>query len=810
MFHTGEQHRLLLTFHGLNSLRYHPKRILHILSRNVLHLLLKSPRLYKAAQTVPRPIRRMAVRLLGHRAEGDLTDLSQHVRNRLLAASRRETDAWRCIQTLADWQEFRDRRVEALRNSLGELPARRETPDALVTRTLHGDDFAIDNLVFESRPGLIVTANLYRPTQPGDAMPGFLICHSHHNSKTHGELQDMGVTWARHDCLVLIIDLLGHGERRQHPFHVQHDYCGAFPVGRQDYYFRYSTGLQLALIGESLMGWMVGDVMRGLDLLLAQPGVEPERIILIGAVAGGGDVAAVTAAVDHRVKAVVPFNFGKGQSVPPSDATELTNYAGSGSWDSTRNLRLSARDGFMPWFVLAALAPRRLLYAHEFAWEPDSDPVWHRLQRIYGLYGKTDHLESLHGSGSVTGNSPHDTHCNNVGPPHRRQIYETLARWFRMPVPTESYYRCPDEEMMCLAPAVVNKVGPKPVYRLAAGMGATRVASARRQLTELGAAARRKRLQCDYGRLLGPIEPRGTPQVVSRTVQRRYTTKVEQLVVEVEEGVTVSLTLLIPAGDPHEARPIVVGFAQEGSQRLRHGRGHLVKRLLRRGIAVCLSDLRGTGDRLPRDEFRGRRSVSTMIASSEMMLGETLLGSRLRDLRSVLRHLRSYPQIDPGRMALWGDSFAPANNPNSNLAVPFDAEPFPGLCEPLAGLLALFGGLFEDVRAIYLRGGLSGYASVLDSPFCYIPYDAIVPGALTAGDLCDVAASLVPRALRMEALVDGLNRKVTADVLAATFRPALAAYENMGVHDRLTINEERKSAEEIADWYASTFRKKPG
>ena len=66
------------------------------------------------------------------------------------------------------------------------------------------------------------------------------------------------------------------------------------------------------------------------------------------------------------------------------------------------------------------------------------------------------------------------------------------------------------------------------------------------------------------------------------------------------------------------------------------------------------------------------------------------------------------------------------------------------------------------------------------------------------------------RPLRMEALVDGLNRKVTADVLAATFRPALAAYENMGVHDRLTINEERKSAEEIADWYASIFRKKSG
>jgi hypothetical protein len=80
-------------------------------------------------------------------------------------------------------------------------------------------------------------------------------------------------------------------------------------------------------------------------------------------------------------------------------------------------------------------------------------------------------------------------------------------------------------------------------------------------------------------------------------------------------------------------------------------------------------------------------------------------------------------------MALWGDSFAPANDPNKNLAVPFDAEPFPRLCEPLGGLLALFGGLFEDIRAIYLCGGLIGYASLLESPFCYVPHDAIVPGS---------------------------------------------------------------------------------
>ena len=47
------------------------------------------------------------------------------------------------------------------------------------------------------------------------------------------------------------------------------------------------------------------------------------------------------------------------------------------------------------------------------------------------------------------------------------------------------------------------------------------------------------------------------------------------------------------------------------------------------------------------------------------------------------------------------------------------------MAEPLGGLLALFGALFEDdVRAVSVHGGLAGYESLLLSPFCYVPHDA--------------------------------------------------------------------------------------
>src|SRR5437762_3327806 len=74
------------------------------------------------------------------------------------------------------------------------------------------------DIATESRPGLFVTANLYRPARPPASLPGILISHSHHNPKTESELRDMGVGWARAGCYVLVPDHPGHGERREHPF----------------------------------------------------------------------------------------------------------------------------------------------------------------------------------------------------------------------------------------------------------------------------------------------------------------------------------------------------------------------------------------------------------------------------------------------------------------------------------------------------------------------------------------------------------------------------------------------------------------
>jgi dienelactone hydrolase len=739
--------------------------------------------------------------------------LSRDVKDRLQATNQRETKAWNTIaaQTKAGWERYRDARLQALRTSLGAFPPVPRDLKVRVTRTIQGDGYRVENLVFESRPGLVVTANLYRPARPPKSMPGILICHSHHNPKTQGELQDMGMTWARLGCLVLVMDQLGHGERRQHPFRSAKDYPRPFAAGRQDYYFRYNVGIQLHLAGDSLMGWMVWDLMRGVDVLLSRPGVDRERIILLGAVAGGGDPAAVTAALDRRITAVVPFNFGGPQPettypLRPEAATTF-NYAGSGSWESTRNLRLSARDGFLPWVIIGAAAPRRLVYAHEFAWDRDHDPVWARLEKIYGFYGARDRLAETHGRGSVRGKPPDSTHCNNIGPEHRKQVYAAFKRWFNMPVPEPEYRRRrPAEELTCMTADVARELKPRPVHELVARLGAERADAARRRLAELPAAKRRLALRRDWARLLGGVEPSGKPKATAGGSERLGTVTVERIVLPVERDILVPLVLLRPAARGKAKPAVVIALAQGDKQRFLRERPEVIARLLAGGVAVCLPDVRGVGETSP-GSARGRSGASTALSSSELMLGQTLLGGRLRDLSAVLRYLRSRADLDGGRVALWGDSFAPANPPDRKLEVPLDAGQLPDQAEPLGGLLALFGALFdEQVRAVYVHGGLTGYHSVLHSPFSYVPHDIVVPGALTAGDLCDVAASLAPRPLRLEGLVDGLNRQATAEVLGKTYEPARTAYRSAKAAEHFFISTARGSDGTVADWLLAQLK----
>jgi cephalosporin-C deacetylase-like acetyl esterase len=724
-----------------------------------------------------------------------------NIRQRLRAANAESSAAWHKIDNKQAWEQFCNPRIDALRKSLGNYPAAPKQVKTVVTGTLQGDGYEIDNIVFESRPGLWVTANLYRPAKPAASMPGILICHAHHTPKPHGELQDMGMSWARLGCLVLVMDQVGHGERRQHPFRSEADYPGSFRASRQDYYFRYDNAVELYLAGESLAGQIAWDLMRGVDVLLARDGIDPKRIMLLGSVAGGGDPCAVTAAIDPRITCAVPFNFGGPQPETryplPDDVESSFNYAGSGSWESTRNLNRSAGDGFLPWVIVGGIAPRRLIFSHEFSWDSERDPVWKRLNTIYGFYGVADNLSFTHGRGELKGTPPEATHCTHIGAFHRQLIHPAFARWFDIPGSTETEYsqRRASDELLCMTPAIQEKLQPRTLRDVLIESTAKQMAATRAELAGKTPEKRREALRSRWTPLLGQVETKAPAKVVSEATEKLPgNATLHRIALEVEPGIRVPAVLLVPQAKAGAKAPVVVAVAQSGKDALLKQRADEIAALLAGGTAVCLPDVRGTGE----TSFgggRGRDSYATSLSASELMLGGTLVGARLRDLRSVLHYLRGRKDLDAQRIALWGDSLATPNSADTNCQVPHGIDRPAREVEPLGGLLALLGALYEeDIDAVYIRGGLSGYRSVLDSPFVYIPQDAVVPGALTVCDLCDIAASLAPAPLKLTGLVDGVNRTVSADAARAAYEPAIGAYRKADAAGRLSIGSEESAA----------------
>jgi hypothetical protein len=726
------------------------------------------------------------------------TALPDYLRDQIKLANQRDREAWNKVKTRADWEKFRDERIKALRDSLGTWPEVPKNMAIRVTRTIEAADYRIDNLLYESRPGVWVTGNLYYPAKPPAKMPVFLIVHSHHAPKHQGELQDMGVLWAKLGCMVLVIDQLGHGERRQHPFHTAKDYPKEFRVGRQDYYFRYNLNLQLSLVGDSLMGWMAWDLMRGLDVVLARPGADKDRVILLGAVAGGGDPAAVTAALDSRFTCVVPFNFGGPQPEHryplPEDAETSFNYAGSGSWESTRNLRDSAAKGFLPWVIVASVGPRKLIHAHEFSWDRDRDPVWKRYQKVFGFYDATDNLSFTHGGGVIHNNDPNGTHCTNIGAIHRKGIYAALQKWYDIPPPAkEPNERRSAEELRCWTPEALAELKPKPLHEVLGGM-------ADEQLKK----------------------PHTRGEVKSRTILSAFGKTVDERIGSSEDWPPQRIPVSCDAAfrefrfgglhrylvlKPQDMRdgeeiPCIQVLAHEGTDRFIEAHAEAVARLVRANSAVVLLDWKWTGAGRPGDG-RGRASYSSSLASSSLMIGKPLATEWAEMIHWVFcQRVRRSGFVDPSRVVIWGDSLAGVNSAEANVAPPHDLSQ-PKLSEPLAATFASIMALDVKPKAIIARGGLVSYRSVLDSPFVHVPHDALPINVFRAGDLPDVWAALAPKPLRLEGLVDGTNRRVTGERLEKALKPVTEAYKK----GTLVVKEQYSSDEELAKWIIEQLKK---
>ena len=210
------------------------------------------------------------------------------------------------------------------------------------------------------------------------------------------------------------------------------------------------------------------------------------------------------------------------------------------------------------------------------------------------------------------------------------------------------------------------------------------------------------------------------------------------------------------------------------------------------GIAVCLPDLRGTGEtRAGTDRVPHERRHQPVVHRTDARRHHGR--RRLRDLCSVLAYVRGRNDIDGKRVALWGDSFAATNPPDTDFRVPYDVDSRPKQSEPERRCWPC-SALRRRGACVYASGGLAECRSVLQSPFVYMPHETRWCPVPAIGDLPDLAAALAPRPLRLEGLIDGFNRLLPDAAAKEVYKSAFAVYKAADHATRFSVTAPGDSA----------------
>lgn len=246
--------------------------------------------------------------------------------------------------------------------------------------------YTIEKILFESRPGFIVSANLYVP-RGKPPFPTVLAGCGHYNEGKAGPLyQRFSRGLAEHGYLVLFFDPVGQGERRQFddlPKSQRPTNCVREHL---------ILGKQLSLTGESLATWMVWDGIRALDYLLSRPEADPSCVGVTGN-SGGGTFTTYLNAFDDRITMSAPSCFVTTylhnlECELPADNEQIPpGIVGAG---------LELGD----FFIAQAPRPTLLIGQHnDFFDERGLRQTFEETRRIYGLLDAADHMQLHVGPG---------------------------------------------------------------------------------------------------------------------------------------------------------------------------------------------------------------------------------------------------------------------------------------------------------------------------------------------------------------------------------------------------------------------------
>jgi len=585
-------------------------------------------------------------------------------------------------------------------------PLERSPLNARVTGIVERHGYRIEKLVFESRPRLYVTANLYVPATEG-RHPAILgpLGHSP-NGKAWPSYQKLFSNLARKGYVVLAYDPFGQGERIEYPgARAGQSAIGGGGTGEHEY-----AGRRLVLLGANFSLFRVWDGIRGIDLLLTRAEVDPDRIGCCGQ-SGGGTLAQFLAALDSRIRVAVVSegnteNLAHADIEPPGSAD-----------DAEQNIVPALAHGIDRADLLYAFVPKPLLmtvtlhdaghtYSPEYV--ASSLDLLQEYKRAYSLLNADDRV-----SLQVT------TEQHGYVYELRRATYAWFNRWFEM--------KNVDDEEPSQAVEADETLFVTPTGFVATSFGGETALSLTRQMAAAvrtpassGADDTRRRIRTVLG-----IETSRGEALASRVLAtiRKPGYRAEQFEFTSDREIRIPGWLLTPDKEGSSTPTVLyVGEAAAWSSVAEDG---FAERLCTKGCRLAVIDVRGRGDCAIAYPQRGRFYFPNRITNEAyltwftLILGQPLLGGQVYDTLRAIDYLST-------RGYVGGGLYVVGDGPH--------------------GVIALYAAaLDERVRGAALLRTVTDYRSLAVAERYSQPFGIYAYGLLREFDLPEVTSAVGPR-----------------------------------------------------------------
>jgi len=656
------------------------------------------------------------------------------------------------IKTLEEWKERQSRIRQTIWNILGPFPEK--TPlNPKITGKVKKKGYAMENIIYESLPHFYVTASLFIPDNLKAPAPAILFCSGHSREAYRKQSYQLPIlNLVKKGFIVFAIDPIGQGERLQYlNTETDESLIGSTKSVTIKKEHSYPSA-QIFLTGQSIARYFIWDGIRGIDYLISRKEVDPKRIGVHGN-SGGGTQTAYVSALDERVAASAPSCY-------------ITNYKrlmqSIGVQDGEQNFYHGILNGIDHADFIEARAPKPTLImatTRDFFSIQGTRETYKEVKRIYERFGEPDHIKITE-----------DDFEHGYTQKNREAMYAFFQKYLKIP-------GSPLEEK-------VDFLSEKELQKTSTGQLSTSLDSQTVfSLNQKEAKKLQSKLETSRDNLTkhlpgiinsaktfsGYINPCLTDEPVFTGRIQRNGYVIEKYFIKGEGNYVIPYLLSIP--DKANSKAVVTLYPSGKTAGFEDGETEL---LISKGFTVLTPDLIGTGEVGPGD-FRGVNldDISYNIWFSAVLIGRSIVGIQASDVVKLAHFLLRDKKIT--------DIYGIAHK-----------ETCPVLLHASA-----FDHAFSRVALI---NPYSSYRSVVMSRF-YQPgfVHSFVPGALTAYDLPDLAASLAPRKLLIAGVTDGNAMTVNMDHIKEDFDIIIRNYEHTSAVDQLSIID-RKPVDFYLNW----------